>query len=65
MTIYAMTFNELPFKVGLGIDTHHAIQDLEFNFKNENVRSVTPSLQSFLLAMLEKTPQLRAKIDDL
>jgi len=39
MTIYVMTFNELPFNVGLGIDTHHAIQDLEFNFKN--VRQVS------------------------
>ena len=60
MTIYVMTFNELPFQVGLGVDTHVAIQDIKFDFKQ--IRTISPSLQSFLLSMLEKNPSQRANI---
>ena len=34
MTIYVLTFNQLPFQVGLGVDTHVAIQDLQLDFNS-------------------------------
>lgn len=60
MTIYTMTYNELPFKVGLGVD--QVIQDLEIDFDK---RKVSLNLKSFLEQMLNKNAAARAKIDEL
>ena len=58
MTVWALVFNELPFKTSENEDIGSIIQALEISCENQQ-RKVSEKLSDFLMKMLDKNPQER------
>jgi len=65
MTIYALAFGELPFEVGLGVQTKDKVQEMQLTFEEEKYAEMSADFKSFLLRMLVHNPAERAKSEDL
>jgi len=65
VTLYAITFNELPFDADTEIDLFEVIKDQKLDFISESNRNISEGLTNLITTMLEKDPKKRASMADL